>query len=118
MTETEDTAVIADPGPRVITIERRFALGGALATAVVVAALAVALILEGGDSRGDHPPFGPGGPGHEGVMPGHAEGLPASPEGGFRGGAQAMPMPQGVAPQAPSDVAPSDGSAGRGGSGG
>ena len=118
MTETEGPTVVADPGPRMITVERRFALAGAVATASVIAALAVALILDGGDSRGDHPQFGPGGPGYGSAMPGQAGGFPGSPHGGYGQGAPVMPTPEGVAPAVPASPAPNPGNSSRGGSSG
>jgi hypothetical protein len=102
----------ADAGPRTVTIERRWAIGGAVATAAVIAALAVALIVSGGDGRDAGPEgFGPAGfgtsmgpadvpygapgmppegmemPPGEGVVP---EGMPAPPEGALP---EALPAP-------------------------
>jgi hypothetical protein len=80
----------ADAGPRTVTIERRWAIGGAIVTALVIAALAVALIFSGGDGRdGGSEAFAPAGFGAptgemppgippEGVLP---EGMPVPPEG-------------------------------------
>lgn len=81
-----------DPGPRTITVQRRWAITGTIASALVIVALAVALIVSGGDSQ-DHPVFGgPGGPGY-GAIPEQAQGMPTPPQ------VMTPPMPTDPAPQ-------------------
>mgnify|MGYP000462793880 CR=1 FL=1 len=62
----------AEAGPRIITIERRWAAGGAVATILVIAALAVALIVAGSgeDHSGERDGFGPPGFGQTMAPPG------------------------------------------------
>jgi hypothetical protein len=96
------------PGPRTVTIERRWAIGGAVVTALVIAALAVALIFTGGDGRDAGPEgFAPAGfSAPMGEIPqGPPPGMP--PEGALPEG---MPVP-------PQDVIPEGGSSRGSGSG-
>ena len=75
-----DEAVVEPaPGPRTITIDRRWAIGGAAATALVILVLIAALIFSGGDSH-EHPGFGPGGSDF-GATRGQTGGMPAPPSG-------------------------------------
>jgi hypothetical protein len=83
--------------PRTITIERTWAIAGAVATALVIAALAIALVALAGDSRGDfpRPPGGPEAAGFGGPM-GAGGGMPAPPPGFEEGGPSGVPLPEGV----------------------
>jgi hypothetical protein len=92
-----------ETAPRTITISRRWAIVGTVATALAIGALAIALILSGGDSEG-HPAFGPGGPDFSG-MPEQTQGMQAPPSG-----SGIPPMPQGVTPSMPTDPTPDTGS--------
>jgi hypothetical protein len=101
-----EAAVEPAPGPRTVTIQRRSAIIGTVATALVIVALAVALILSEGNSEG-RPAFGgPGGPGFSG-MPEQAQGMPAPPSG-----SGIPPMPQGVTPSTPAVPTPNSGGTG------
>jgi hypothetical protein len=90
----------ADAGPRTVTIERRWAIGGAVATAAVIAALAVALIVSGGDGR-DAGPEGFGSAGF-GTSMGPADvpyGAPGMPPQGVPPEGMEMPPGEGVVPE-------------------